>query len=166
MIKIKKTPTYRRKKKNKGPPTIKDLKEFLLFMAAMPSSSKKALISNVDANYDKIAYLRTQYAKLGPPNYEVLIEFNPENKLIDEMESIDLRITELKNKETKVLQDWRLPYNSDKLNDLLKITVGCRYARHHKKAALRRPLRLDRKWRDHDNRVCEKWNGKIFVQMV
>ena len=96
-------------------------KEFLLFMAAMPSSSKKALISNVDANYDKIAYLRTQYAKLVPPNYEVLIEFNPENKLIDEQESIDLRITELKNKETKVLQDWRLPYNSNKLNDLLKI---------------------------------------------
>ena len=96
-------------------------KEFLLFVFSMPKSSKKDLIRNIDSNYDKINYLKTEYAKLVPVNYTVLIEFNPEQKLVNTKENIDLRITRSENKQTEVFQDWNLEYNSDKLNQMLKM---------------------------------------------
>jgi hypothetical protein len=98
-----------------------EAKDFLLFMFSMPRSSKQALIRNIDSNYDKIAYLKREYAKFVPKNYIVLIEFNPENKLTHEKESIDLRITHSENGGTQVFQDWRLDYNSDKLSKMLEM---------------------------------------------
>ena len=101
---------------NNGP---ENGKEFILFMFSLPRSSRQALIKNIDSNYDKIDQLKREYAKLVPINYEVLIEFNPGNKLIDEKESIDLSITKYENGGTEVTQDWNLPYNSDKLDRML-----------------------------------------------
>jgi hypothetical protein len=98
-----------------------DDKEFLLFMFSMPRSSRQSLIRNIDSNYHKIDRLKREYAKLVPRNYEVLIEFNPGNKLISEKESIDLRITQHENGGTQVFQDWNLAYNSDKLSRMLAI---------------------------------------------
>jgi len=94
-------------------------KEFLLFMLSMPRSSRQALTDNIDSNYDKIDKLKREYAKLVPVNYEVLIEFDPGNKLINEKESIDLRITKHGNGGIQVFQDWNLAYNSDKLSQML-----------------------------------------------
>lgn len=94
-------------------------KEFFLFMLSMPRSSKKELISNIDSNYAKVNYLKNEYAKLVPPNYTVMIEFNPEDKIINDSENIDLRITLNENGGTQTFQDWRLRYNSDTLNKML-----------------------------------------------
>ena len=94
-------------------------KEFLLFMYSMPKSSKAELIKNINSNYEKINTLKTQYARLVPNNYTVSIEFNPENEIVSTKETIDLEITLLKNKETTVIQEWGLKYNSEKLNKML-----------------------------------------------
>jgi len=94
-----------------------DDKEFLLIMLSMPRSSKKALIANIDSNYTKIAKLKTEYAKLVPANYTVMIEFNPEDKIVNTPKSIDLRIT---SKQGKTFQAWNLDYNSAKLARMLK----------------------------------------------
>jgi hypothetical protein len=96
-------------------------KEFLLFVLSMPRSSKKELIRNIDSNYDKIDHLKTEYAKLVPDNYTIMIEFEPEDNLVNTKESIDLRITFDDHKESKVYQDWNLPFNSDKLDKMLAI---------------------------------------------
>ncbi|MFC0518177.1 hypothetical protein ACFFGT_28440 [Mucilaginibacter angelicae] len=94
-------------------------KEFLLVMYSLPKSSKKELIENIKANYDKITLLKTAYAKLVPPNYTVSIEFNPENIITSTKESIDLKITLLKGTEAIVNQEWNLDFNSDKLKEML-----------------------------------------------
>ena len=94
-------------------------KEFILFMFSMPRSSKSELTKNIDTNYPKIEFLKNQYAKLVPDNYVVSIEFNPENKLISTKETIDLRITQSKGKETIVTQEWNLAYDSPKLKKML-----------------------------------------------
>ncbi len=95
-------------------------KEFLLFMMCMPTSSKKALIANIDSNDEKIKYLKTEYAKLVPANFTVLIEFNPEDKLNNTAESIDVKIEQIENHETKFFQDWNLAYGSDTLAKMIK----------------------------------------------
>lgn len=95
-------------------------KEYLLFMLSMPTSSKKELIVNIDSNFDKINYLKTEYLKLVPKGYVVSIEFNPENKIVNTKESINLTIKHMSNKESAFNQDWNLEYNSDKLNEMLK----------------------------------------------
>lgn len=94
-------------------------KELLLFMFSLPKSSKKELIQNIDLNYEKINALKTQYARLIPANFTVSIEFNPENKIVSTKETIDLKITLLKHKETIVTQEWDLEYNSAKLDSML-----------------------------------------------
>jgi hypothetical protein len=50
-----------------------EAKDFFLFMFSMPRSSKQALIRNIDSNYDKIAYLKREYAKFVPKNYIVSV---------------------------------------------------------------------------------------------
>ncbi|MEO3407437.1 hypothetical protein AAFN85_26190 [Mucilaginibacter sp. CAU 1740] len=87
----------------------------------MPKSSKKELIANVKANYEQIILLKSRYAKLVPRNYTVSIEFEPENRIFNIKESIDLKITAIKNKETTVTQDWQLEPDGEKLNKMLKI---------------------------------------------
>ena len=96
-------------------------KELFLFMLSMPKSSKNELIKNIDSNYDRVDHLKTEYAKLVPANSAVLIEFNPEDKLMNTKESIDLRITRNENGRTFVFQDWRLTYKSEKLKKMLKM---------------------------------------------
>ncbi len=94
-------------------------KEFLLFVFSMGASSKKELIANIDSNFDKINYLKAEYSKLVPKGYIVSIEFNPENKIVNTKESIDLKIEKL-GSTGPVDQDWNLEYNSDKLNQMTK----------------------------------------------
>ncbi len=93
-------------------------KEFFLVMFSMPVSSKKELIKNIDSNYGKVNYLKTEYLKLVPSGYTVSIEFNPEDKIATMKESISLKITSGDN---IPLQEWNLEYNSAKLNKMLKV---------------------------------------------
>lgn len=86
----------------------KDTKEFLLFMLSMPRSSKAKLIENIALNYEKVNILKAEYSRLVPNNYTVSIEFNPENNILNTKENIDLKITSIKDKETKVSQQWNL----------------------------------------------------------
>ena len=97
-----------------------ETKEFMLFMGLMPTSSKKELIANIDSNFAKINYLRTEYSKLVPNGYIVSIEFNPADIMAMTRESIDLRIEHISNGQTDVKQEWNLEYNSRKLNQMLK----------------------------------------------
>ena len=92
-------------------------KEFLLFMGSMPRSSKKAMISNIDTNYEKISYLKQQYSKLVPLDYIVSIEFEPANNVFSIEESITLKID---SKDTS-MQQWQLSYTSDTLQKMLRI---------------------------------------------
>ena len=96
-------------------------KEFLLVMFSMPRSSKKELIKNIDSNYARIYHLKTEYAKLVPANYEVDIEFNPEDKLLNMGKTVDISITHTVNGKRHTYQDWNLPHNSNKLNEMLKM---------------------------------------------
>lgn len=96
-------------------------KEFLLFVATMPRSSKELLIKNIDLNYSNIAILRSEYLKLVPPNYIVDIEFEPANTNFGINESINLSITENIKDESNVIQDWNLELNSEKLTSMLNV---------------------------------------------
>ncbi|MGE6221326.1 hypothetical protein ACQKCH_16000 [Nubsella zeaxanthinifaciens] len=94
-------------------------KEFLLFMLSMPTSSKKELIANIDLNFEKINYLKTEYLKLVPKGYVVYIEFNPADNITMTKENIDLKIEYVDGKEKKIIQEWNLEYNSPKLAQML-----------------------------------------------
>jgi len=96
-----------------------EVRDNILFWLRIPQSSKAELIKNIDENYDKINYLKAEYAKMVPPGYNIRIEFEPEDKFTNTKERIDLCITLIKNKETIVSQDWNLDYNSDKLKGML-----------------------------------------------
>ena len=95
-------------------------KEFVLFMLSMPTSSREALIANIDSNLDKINYLKSEFSKLVPKGYVVSIEFNPGEKITMTGESIDLRIEHIGAEPRDVKQEWNLKYNSVELNQMLK----------------------------------------------
>lgn len=97
------------------------MKEMMLLMASMPKSSKAELIKNIDSNYEKVNYLKTEYAKLVPKEYIVSIEFDPEDFLFSNKESIDMRILVNDAKQNVISQKWRLEYNSRELREMLKI---------------------------------------------
>lgn len=119
-IVIKKLPEEKRKEflkeYKKG---NESTKEFLLFILAMPTSSKKELVANIDSNFEKINYLKTEYLKLVPKDYVVYIEFNPADNITMTKESIDLKIEHIDNIEKKLIQEWNLEYNSPKLAQML-----------------------------------------------
>jgi len=98
-----------------------NLKEFWLFTVTMPRSSKKLMIKNVDSNYANIANLKSEFLKLTSKNCKIRIEFEPANPNFGINESIDLTIEKKNNGESKTFQDWQLQYNSEKLNQMLKI---------------------------------------------
>ncbi len=94
----------------------------MLYLLSMPSSSKKELIRNFKKNKDKIFVLKKEYSKLVPDSYNVYIEFNPKNILIDTNESVDIRIFNSTDEDSDVIvQEWNLEYNSENLNNILKI---------------------------------------------
>jgi len=95
-------------------------KEFFLIMFSMPGSSKKELISNIDANLDKINFLKHSYSKLVPQDYIISIEFNPADKIATTKESIDLKIEHISNKQSDVKQEWNLAYDGKKLAQMIK----------------------------------------------
>jgi hypothetical protein len=99
---------------------MKQDKEFLLFILCEPRSSKKEMVNNIDSNYYKIEFLRSEYIKLAPKNCIVSIEFNPGNPDFNIKESIDMRISKTENNETTVSQDWSMEYGSEKLKMMLK----------------------------------------------
>lgn len=84
-------------------------------------SSKKELIANIDTNYDRINFLKTEYLKLVPPGYTINIEFEPEDKIFRTKESIDLRIMRGPNGSTQFTEDWHLTWNSEKLDSMLRL---------------------------------------------
>jgi hypothetical protein len=99
-----------------------ETKAFLVAMLSMPRSSKKEQIENFEKNKNKIIILKSEYEKLVPDSLIVMIEFNPNYKIVNTDESIDLRIMR-KAKDGKnkfVAQNWDLGYNSDDLNTMLK----------------------------------------------
>jgi len=67
-----------------------------------------------------ISRLKSEYSKLVPSNTAVSIEFNPANTIFNIKESIDLKITTIENKETKVSQEWNLEFKSPRLEEMLK----------------------------------------------
>lgn len=95
-------------------------KEFLLVMLYMPRSSKKELIENIDSNFAKINYLKTEYAKLVPKGFIVDIEINPADEILTIKESIDLKIQHTTGNATTYDQEWDMEYNSAKLKEMLK----------------------------------------------
>ncbi|MBC6367319.1 hypothetical protein DDT91_11015 [Algoriphagus sp. AK58] len=100
-------------------------KEFLLFMFSMPRSSKKELVDNYENKSKEITILKNEYSKLVPDSLIVSIEFNPENKIVNTTESIDLKIYR-KNpngRSTVIAQEWNLDRESEKLAEML-LTIG------------------------------------------
>lgn len=98
-------------------------KEFLLFMFSMPRSSREELIKNYENHFKEITTLKTEYSKLVPDSLIVSIEFNPENKIINTQESIDLKIyrKNTNGRSTVVNQEWNLKKESNKLVEMLSI---------------------------------------------
>jgi hypothetical protein len=105
-------------------------KEFILFMLAMPESSKKELIENIEKKKKEIQNLKVEYLKLVPKNYIVEIEFEAESKIVNQPENITLKILKKKDKiksksklPSKTLeradglelvsQNWNLYYDSE-----------------------------------------------------
>jgi hypothetical protein len=108
-----------------GKMSLKD-REFVAFMAEMPHSSKKELMANIDTNYNKIDRLISMYESLVPQQYTVYIEFNPPHKIIREPESVDLKVwnndsTRSPGGSNCIVQQWDMPFHSQKLDSLLKI---------------------------------------------
>jgi hypothetical protein len=101
-------------------------KEFLLVMFSMPRSSKKELVENIKSNYASVAALKTGYEKLVPKIFFVSIEFDAAENLLSMPESISLTIEKKIGKDSVPMQDWNLPYHSDKLDEMLKV-VGWSY---------------------------------------
>jgi hypothetical protein len=95
-------------------------KEFFLIMLSMPRCNKKALISNIDSNFEKINILKTTYLKLVPEGYIVSIEFNPADPISSTKESIDLKIEYINDKQRDYKQEWNLEFNSVKLIEMIK----------------------------------------------
>jgi hypothetical protein len=98
-------------------------KEFLLFMLSMPRSSKQELVDNYENKSKEITTLKNEYSKLVPDSLIVSIEFNPENKIVNTAESIDLKIYR-KNpngRSTVIDQEWNLDRDSEKLAEMLLI---------------------------------------------
>lgn len=110
-------------------------KDFLLFMLSMSISSKDDLINNFEQKKTEVLKLKSEYNKIIPSNYEVEIEFNPENKFINEPKSIDLKIFRKKlikknsnkkdisqeiNDSELVSQNWNLEFNSSVLKKEMK----------------------------------------------
>jgi hypothetical protein len=98
-------------------------KEFLLFMLSMPRSSKQELVDNYENKSKEIATLKNEYSKLVPDSLIVSIEFNPENKIVNKAESIDLKIyrNNPNGKSTIIDQESNLDKESKKLAELLMI---------------------------------------------
>jgi hypothetical protein len=111
-------------------------KDFLLFMIAMPSSSKKELIENYENKKAEIKKLNDEYSKLVPNNHNVDIEFEPESKILTTPEQITIKIYktsdnnsttgESNNAQKKdifevVSQDWNLQPGSTRLEEILNI---------------------------------------------
>lgn len=99
------------------------LKEFFLFMASMPKSSKNELIDNYERKSKEISILKMKYSNLVPDSLIVSIEFNPENRIISTPESINLKVFR-KNpngQSTVINQEWNLKKKSNKLAEILPI---------------------------------------------
>ena len=96
-------------------------KELLLFVVTMPRNSKKLMIKNIDSNYNNIANLKSEFLKLVPKNCRVGIEFEPANPNFGVNETINFIIEKDENGGSQTFQDWNLEYNSQKLNEMLKI---------------------------------------------
>jgi hypothetical protein len=94
-------------------------KEFFLVMFSMPKSSKNALISNIDSNFENITILKSSYSKLVPKNYIVSIEFNPADIITMTKETIDLKIEQINKTDNDIKQEWNLEYKSKKLQEML-----------------------------------------------
>lgn len=97
-------------------------KEFLLLMFSMPRSSKNKQIENIDKNKGNIMILKSNYAKLVPDSLIIMIEFNPQNNILNTKENIDIKILrKLENNKTEfIAQKWNLEYNSDELKEILR----------------------------------------------
>lgn len=95
-------------------------KELVLILLAVPESSKKKLIDNVDSNYTRINYLRREYEKLVPKNCIVTIEFKAASKIMDTPETIDLFIDKNDGQGLPREQEWDLEYNAPRLAEMLK----------------------------------------------
>lgn len=79
-------------------------KEFLLFMASMPKSSKKELIENFENRTAAIQRLNAEYQKLVPENYIVNIEFEPESRIFTVGEQITIKIYKAEKQKTGAAQ--------------------------------------------------------------
>jgi hypothetical protein len=95
-------------------------KELILILLAVPESSKKQLMDNIDSNYANVNALRLGYAKLVPKNYIVNIEFKAANKITDTPEMIDLIIDNNDEGRTPVDQERDMEYNAPRLADMLR----------------------------------------------
>ena len=102
-------------------------KEFFIAMINMPVSSKKALIKNIDTNYQNIALLKKEYLKLVPAGFTIYIEFKPADKVLDQPEEIDLFIYKGSQPGELSIQKWNLQYGDPVLDLLLKM-AGWNYA--------------------------------------
>jgi len=102
-------------------------KEFFIAMINMPVSSKKALIKNIDTNYQNIAHLKKEYLKLVPVGFTIYIEFKPADKVLDQPEEIDLFIYKGSQPGELSIQKWNLQYGDPVLDLLLKM-AGWNYA--------------------------------------
>ncbi|QHT68464.1 hypothetical protein GXP67_18355 [Rhodocytophaga rosea] len=98
-------------------------KEYILFMLSMPRSSKKEQIENLEKNKLEIFRLKDEYVKLIPDSLIACLEFNPKNVLVSTNKSVDLKIYKKlsEGKNESIFQEWNLEYDSDALNNGIKI---------------------------------------------
>jgi len=96
-------------------------KEFLLFMIALPQSSKKELIENYELRSQNITILEEEYSKLVPKNYLIYIEFERESKILTIPERLTLKIYKVIDNNIEVVsENWNLNPESKELDELIK----------------------------------------------
>jgi hypothetical protein len=95
-------------------------KDFILIMFSQPTSSKTELVKNIDSNLINIEKLKSEYKNIVPPGYEVSIEIEPESKIIESTETIDIRIQKT-GSDVPVFQKWNMKYGSEDLKQALDL---------------------------------------------
>jgi TPP-dependent 2-oxoacid decarboxylase len=106
---------------------------------ALPISSKKELIENIETNYSKIKNLIEIYDTLVPTDMTLYIEFKPPEKQLNLGETIDYRCIYLDKtlNSTEVLQEWDVELTSPKLSVFLNKVKWDRSVLFKIKAALK-----------------------------
>jgi len=106
---------------------------------ALPISSKKELISNIDSSYNNIEEAIKYFTEITGAGFDLYIEFNPPQKILHKGESVDFWCSTIDSSGSAPLfQEWNLELTSSKLDSLLQQVNWDRMKLTKLKAALQK----------------------------